>query len=189
VNTLPIFRSPQQLEVLTYLMIHAGRSFTVPEIVRATGVSQPTVWREIRRLSEAGLIDVTSVGRSQVVEVDQESLYFPELHSLALKLRGPAHLLGARLEEVPGVEEAYVFGSWAARYRGTPGGPPADLDVLVVGPAEPDAVEAALAPFEQSFGVPVNPVVVSRSDWDRAESGFVRQVKKSDRVQVLDRAS
>ncbi len=59
---------------------------------------------------------------------------------------GPVAVLGELLASVPGVAEAYVYGSWAARYRGQAGDVPRDVDVLVIGDAdEDDLYEAARA--------------------------------------------
>jgi hypothetical protein len=48
---------------------------------------------------------------------------------LLLKAFGAAALVGPALAEVPGVEQAFLFGSWAARHLGEAGPEPADLDV------------------------------------------------------------
>ena len=57
------------------------------------------------------------------------------------------------------MEEAYIFGSWARRYEGELGPPPADIDVLIVGDADP---EDACKGLQDLFDVEVNSVVVSR---------------------------
>ena len=186
---LPIFRSPQQLKVFAHLLINAGKEFTVPELVRVTEVSQPTVWREIDRLEKAALVTTESVGRSKVVKANEDSPYFSELRSLAMKLLGPAIILSERLEALEGVEEAYIFGSWARRYEGEPGPPPADIDVLIVGDADPDDAEDACQGLQELFDVEVNSVVVSRSDWKAARSGFLREVKKGPLVPVVEKAA
>lgn len=186
---LPIFRSPQQLKVFAHLLISAGKEFTVPDLVRVTQVSQPTVWREIDRLEKAALVTTESVGRSKVVKANEGSPYFPELRSLAMKLLGPAVILSERLEHMEGVEEAYIFGSWARRYEGELGPPPADIDVLIVGDADPDDAEDVCNGLQELFDVEVNSVVVSRSDWKAARSGFLREVKKGPLVPVVGRAA
>lgn len=186
---LPIFRSPQQLKVFAHLLISAGREFTVPELVRVTRVSQPTVWREIDRLMKAALVTVESIGRSKVIKANEDSPYFPELRSLAMKLLGPAVILGERLEDLEGVEEAYIFGSWARRYEGELGPPPADIDVLIVGDADPDDAEDVCNGLQEVFDVEVNSVVVSGSDWKAARSGFLQQVKKGPLVPVVEKAA
>lgn len=186
---LPIFRSPQQLKVFAHFLINAGKDFTVPELVRVTGVSQPTVWREIDRLEKTALVTTDTVGRSKVVKANEDSPYFLELRSLAMKLLGPAVILSERLEPLEGVEVAYVFGSWARRYEGELGPPPADIDVLIVGEADPDEVEDACKGLQELFDVEVNSVVVSRGDWKAARSGFLREVKKGPLVPVVEKAT
>ena len=186
---LPIFRSPQQLKVFAHLLINAGKEFTAPELVRVTEVSQPTVWREIDRLEKAALITAESVGRSKVIKANEDSPYFPELRSLAMKLLGPAVILSNRLKDLVGVEEAYIFGSWARRYEGELGPPPADIDVLIVGGANPDDAEEVCRGLQELFDVEVNSVVVSRSDWKAARSGFLREVKKGPLVPVVGKAA
>ncbi|MCX6432527.1 MAG: ArsR family transcriptional regulator, partial [Actinobacteria bacterium] len=59
---------------------------------------------------------------------------------------GPLPLLTDALSAIPGIESAFIYGSWAARYQGRPGHPPADVDLLIVGTADPDAVQAAVEP-------------------------------------------
>ncbi len=64
--------------------------------------------------------------------------------------------LGDRLSEIDGVEEAFVFGSWAARDAGEPGPAPRDIDVLVLGDAALRAVRRACRGVEEDLRVEVN---------------------------------
>lgn len=185
---LPIFRSQNQVAILAHLLINSSQEFTLPDLARATGASQPTVWREVERLGEAGLVRTRNVGRSKLVQADRESPYFPDLLSLLTKLMGPVVWLRRRLALVPGVALAYIFGSWARRHEGEPGEDPADIDVLVVGDADPETVDAAIADLPEVLGRPVNAVVVSENEWRTAASGFLRQVQKGPLVQVVEAA-
>ena len=94
-------------------------------------------------------------------------------------------MLADRLRRVHGIEGAYVFGSWARRYEGEVGPPPADIDVRVAGDADPDAVEAACVEAGRRLGLEVDPVVLSEEEWRRSRSGFVRQVRRGPLVQIL----
>lgn len=188
--SLPIFRSPRQFKILAHLLIHAGHSFTIPQIVAATGVSQPTAWREVERLRQAGIFTTTRVGRTELVRADETSRFFPELQSLALKLMGPAVLLRERLAGIEGVRDAHIIGSWAARYLGEPGPPPRDLDLVVVGSGvDPVDVDAATEHLGDAFGLAVNSVVVSPEEWESARSGFLREVKTRPIVPVFESAA
>ncbi len=182
---LPIFRSRQQLQLLGDLFVHAGSARSIAELERATSIPQQTISREVDRLSKAGLLKVRSLGRMKLVDANEDSTYFPELRALLLKAVGPAVVLGDRLGQIEGIDEAYVFGSWARRYEGEVGPPPADVDVLVVGDADPDAVEAACVEAGRRLGLEINAVVLSDLEWRSSRSGFVRQVREGPLIRLL----
>ncbi|HET9898909.1 MAG TPA: hypothetical protein VFQ44_28630 [Streptosporangiaceae bacterium] len=54
---------------------------------------------------------------------------------------GPLPVLADLLAAQSGVDAAFIYGSWAARYRGEPGPLPADVDVLVAGTADRDDLD------------------------------------------------
>src|SRR5260370_12760905 len=76
-----------------------------------------------------------------------------------LRSLGPCQVLADELADVPGIENAYLFGSWAARYAGQEGHPPADLDVLVIGRPDRDALDDAAQRagprLAREFNVPI----------------------------------
>lgn len=181
---LPIFRSQNQLRLLGYLFVHADAAISIAELERRTGIPQQTISREVDRLSEAGLLVVRSSGRMRLVAANTGSPYFADLQALLLKAAGPAVLLSEALAEVRGIGEAYVFGSWARRYRGEPGPSPADVDVVVIGDADPEAVEAVCMEVGRRLGLEVNAIVLSDGEWEGRASGFLRQLREGPLVQV-----
>jgi DNA-binding transcriptional ArsR family regulator len=185
---LPIFRSDHQLRLIGHLFVHSGKAFSLAELRQATRISQPTVSREIKRLGRAGLVRSQTKGRMKLVEANDESPYFAELNSLMLKAVGPAEEIRKRLSRISGVEEAYIFGSWARRYKGELGPPPADIDVLAIGDPNPDDVASACRRAERSLKLEVNPVVLSRHEWESRSSGFVRQLRKNALVNLIEQA-
>ena len=186
---LPIFRSQHQLRLLGDLFVNAGSSRSIAELEHRTGIPQQTISREVDRLSKAGLLRIQSRGRMKLVEANADSTYFPELRALLLKAVGPAVVLGQEFEGLTGIDEAYVFGSWARRYEGEIGPPPGDVDVMVVGDTDPDSVESASLQAGRRLGLEVNPVVLSSGEWRRSRSGFVRQVRSGPLVRILPTAS
>jgi predicted nucleotidyltransferase len=181
---LPIFRSGNQFRLLGYLFVHAGDVFSMAELAHRTDIPQPTISREVERLAKAGLVSVAPAGRMRLVGANASSPYFPELRALLLKAAGPAVVLAERLGRLDRVREAYLFGSWARRYQGELGPPPADVDVLVVGGADPDEVEDVCIEVGRELALEVNPVVLSQDEWHDSASGFVRQVRGGPVVQL-----
>lgn len=60
-----------------------------------------------------------------------------------LKAVGPVQVLSENLRRINGIEQAFIFGSWARRYHGETGVAPSDVDVFVVGDPEPNLVDEA----------------------------------------------
>lgn len=111
---LPIFRSAAQARLLTRLYLTPERWRSLSELARESGLGVSGVHREIGRLQSAGLIEEERVGNTRRVRPDRSSRFFPELRTLLVKAFGPTEVLAAVLADVPGVEGAWVFGSWAA---------------------------------------------------------------------------
>lgn len=125
-DLLPIFRSDAQARVLAAIFLASEeRPPHVRVIADETGLPYSTVQREVAALEAAGLVRGTTWATAKVVRPDESSPYFTELQSLILRSYGPAAMLAPALEGRPGVVDAYIFGSWAARYHGEAGGDPA----------------------------------------------------------------
>ena len=138
---LPIFRSELQGRLLALLYADPDRGHTISELANALSAHVATVQREVARLEEAGILESARVGKSRVVRPNLRSPYAEDLGSLVIKAFGPARVLGSALSKIPGVEEAFVFGSWADRHAGVRGPAPADVDVLVIGRPDAEALD------------------------------------------------
>ncbi len=184
---LPIFRSTSQAALLAELFLDPDAEHSLVELTARTGVSQPTVQREVSRLELAGLLVSRRQGPARYVRANRASPYFGEMESLLRKAFGPVRVLAEELEDLEGVETAYVYGSWARRYDGEAGPAPADIDVLVVGEAEPDDVYAAAHRAERRLGRPVNVTLLTPAEWERPRSGFLTAVKTGPLVPVPTR--
>src|SRR5581483_11365809 len=99
---------------------------------------------------------------------------------------GPLAVVADEFAAVPRIESAHIYGSWAARYEGTPGPPPADVDVLVVGRPSRTDVYAAADRSQDRLGIPVNPTVRTHAQWVDPSDALVKQIRASPFVTVLD---
>lgn len=182
---LPILRSAAQARVLTVLLLQPDASWTVSGIARAAGVSQPTATREVRRLESTGVVTVSGDRNVRAVAVDTHAVLYPELAGLVLKAFGPARVLAEELADVVGVDRAWLFGSWARRYLGEPGPAPGDIDLLVVGRPDMDALADAVTRAGTRLGRQVGPTVLTPAEWDQPSDGFVRALHDGPRIPVL----
>ncbi len=183
-DLLPIFRSRGLARLLLELFVIRDDWTSMSALSRATGLSISTVHREVDRLAEAGLVVETRAGNIRMATANHEAPYFTDLQSLLMKALGPAQVLADELAEVAGIEEAFVHGSWAARYLGEPGPPPADIDVIVVGRPSVREVDRACERAEKRLGREVAPTIVGPTTWNTSEAGFIRTVRARPLVPI-----
>jgi DNA-binding transcriptional ArsR family regulator len=126
---LPLLRSPFLGEMLAWLFLHPDEEFSATELARRFGVSQATVSRDADRLVEANLIRARRIGDLRLLRADLDTVVARPLTDLLAVTYGPMAVLGGLLASVEGVDEAYLYGSWAARYSGEPGRPPDKIDL------------------------------------------------------------
>ena len=74
---------------------------------------------------------------------------------------GPVVLLAEELAHIDAIESAFLYGSFAARLLGDAGPAPHDIDVMVLGEPDVDAVDEACARIEEAVHRPVNPTILT----------------------------
>lgn len=168
---LPILRSELQARILALVFLNPEVEWTGPDLQQRLQVAEPTFRHEIRRLRDAGLVVSRSLGRTNLYTAAVESPLYEPLRELVERTLGVEVALSRVLADVPGVEFAAIYGSWAAeRLR-----PTSDIDVLVIGDVSFDAVADAVREVEQLAGREVGLTVYTRDEFEqqvRSGGGF-----------------
>jgi hypothetical protein len=183
---LPIFRSRQQVEVLADILDDPEREQSLADLTRRLGVPTASIHREIERAQQAGIVRSRRVGKTRLVSADTSSPYFGPLRQLLVIAFGVPGRLRAAFEEIDGVDDAYIFGSWAARWEGEKGTRPVgDIDVLVLGHADRYQLYAAADDIGLVVGREVQ-VQIRAPGWLQTGSGsFHDTVVNRPTVRVL----
>lgn len=181
---VPLFRSETLLKVLSEIYL-CSEPLSLREISDRTGTPLPSVHREVERLESVGIVRSQRIGRMRRVEPNSDLAYFDDLTRLLFKATGPAVMLSRRLVSVGGVDMAFIFGSWADRHINRIASVPGDIDFVVVGDVDPNEVYAAAREAEEQFRLPVEPVVVSRKEWDHPKSSFLKAVRSGPLVPLV----
>lgn len=170
------------LLALTYL--NPDREYNVTELAEHVNASVKTVAHEVARLVRAGLLTDRRVSTSRLVRSVQDSLLTRPLTDLLAVTYGPLPVLTEALSGVVGVEQAFVYGSWAARYAGEPGPVPGDVDVLVIGDADPDDLDDRARTAETLLRREVNIRRVRRSAWEAGDDAFIATIRSRPLVEL-----
>lgn len=172
----PILRSESQARLLAALLLRPDREASIAELAREIEADPGNLHDEVERLVTAGILADRRVGRSRLVRAADSPLRRP-LAELLLVGYGPKLAVEQAIRELPGIEKAFIGGSWAARYAGQPGEFPHDIDVIVVGSPDRDDVTEAVAEALRSIGHDAQIIFRSPAAWREARDAFTRTAK------------
>jgi predicted nucleotidyltransferase len=182
---LPLLRSRLQAELLTLVMLTPGREWTLTELASRAGGSVSSAQREMARAEQAGVIKSRRLGHTRLVTVADSPLTGP-LTELLLRSFGPRQVLAEALAQLDGIEAAYLFGSWAARYVGQQCRAPADLDVLVIGQPDRDELDEVAQRAGARLAREVNVTIRSPQWWRDGDDPFHTEVTQRPLVPVME---
>jgi predicted nucleotidyltransferase len=180
---LPLLRSRPQADLLTLVLLNPGKEWTLSELASRIQSTVSSVQREVVRAEQAGVLASRRLGNTRLVTAARSPLTGP-LTELLLRSFGPRQVLAEELADVDGVDGAYIFGSWAARYAGQQGRPPADLDVLVIGAPDRDALDEAGQRASERLAREVNVTIRSAQWWRTGGDGFHTEINRRPLVPV-----
>ena len=180
-----LFTTTQQ-RVLGYLFGQPDRSFFSSELIKLTGAGSGAVQRELKQLTDSGLLTTSRVGNQKHYQANTEAPIYEELASIVRKTFGLAGPLREALQPVADkIDAAFVFGSVAKRSDTAA----SDIDLLLISDELAysdlflvlDAVSARL-------GRTVNPTMFTRKELMRKlkdGESFVTRVMTQPKLWVI----
>lgn len=184
-NPIDLLFSAYRRQVLGLLYLRPEDSLHVREIARLTGVPAGSLHRELRTLTDAGLLMREPFGNQVRYRANRACPICPELAEIFRKTAGLADVLREALAPLANrITAAFVFGSMA---QGTQTGS-SDVDVFVVGKVSFSDVVAALSPLRARLGREVNPVVMTRREFTNQRNAgerFVKRVMKEPKLFLM----
>ncbi len=168
---LPLLRSRVQGDILAWTYLHPESEYTLTDLARHAASSVRAVHHEVERLVATGLLHDRRHGNLRLVRANTDTVVARPLTDLLAVTFGPLPILTQALAAVEGIDEAYLYGSWAARYSGEVGPVPNDVDVLVVGLPDVDLLDTVARSAGDTLGREVAITRIRPSAWlDRADA-------------------
>jgi predicted nucleotidyltransferase len=120
--------------VVIYFVLHPDKALHFRALQRVTGVSSRSLQHEIARLEALGMVQRERDGRLVRYRAVAGHPRWSVLRQMIREFADPAEVLRVALAEVPGIDAAFIFGSFA---RGDTHAD-SDVDVFALGDALKD---------------------------------------------------
>jgi len=176
-----LLTSGTRAKLLVIFLTQPNREFYLRELARRIDRAVGAVQHELPRLELMGLIGTRRRGREKFYRVNASHPIYPELRRIVYKTAALGDLLRDVLEEVEGVEAAFIYGSVAEGREE----PRSDVDLMIIGKPSVDRVHASLKDAEEAMGREVSLTTMSKEEWTRRRTtrdGFAREVMRSEKI-------
>ena len=171
--------------VLALLYGRTDSSFYTKQILDAVKIGRGTVQRELKNLTDTGIIIREVQGRQVYYRANAQCPIFNELKSIVRKTFGMADVLRESLAPLADkIAVAFVYGSMADGEATSA----SDVDLLVVGNIDEMALHGALSQAENRLARPVNYTLMSQPEFHKRHSekgGFLARVLSGPKIMIL----
>lgn len=185
----PLFRSRLMTDVATTVFFDDD-GLTIQQLSDHLDVDRKNVTEVVDTLVDAGVFSQRRIGRSRLLNANTDAPFYMPLLQLLTIVQGPPRVIASTLRNIPGVQGAYIYGSWAARTSGIPGGAPKDVDVLIITAERATSklrvqVLESLDQAADTLKRPVNPTIVTIDQWMHVSDPFLDDLRNEPLVEAL----
>jgi predicted nucleotidyltransferase len=171
--------------VLALLYGQVDKPFYTKQILDAVKIGRGTVQRELKNLTDTGIIIREVQGRQVYYRANSQCPIFDELKSIVRKTFGVADVIRQSLaSSARKIRIAFIFGSLARSADDRR----SDIDLMVVGRISFGDVVSLLGPAEKKLAREINPVVYPIAEFKKKvkeDHHFVKTVLEDEKIFVI----
>ncbi len=137
-------------------------TYYLRQISRITGIGMGACQRELKLLTEGGIISRVVRGRHILYQANKACPIFHELKAIIIKTIGVGDVLKTALASlIERIRIAFIYGSFATGKERTG----SDIDVLIVGDIALEEVVSTFSEAQNTIGREINPVVYPAAEF------------------------
>jgi predicted nucleotidyltransferase len=155
-------RSKARQRVLAYYFANPTARLHLRDLAKRLDIDAANLSKELRRLEAEGLFRSEVSGRQKYFQLNREYPLLAEIRSIVSKTIGAPSLIAQSLKKIEGIEEAYLYGSFASNQQDAV----SDIDVLVIGAPRSEVLAEAMGKIERQLGRDVSYTVLTRKEVD-----------------------
>ena len=180
-------RSKARQKLLAYYFTNPTTRHHLRDLAQRLSVDPSNLSKELSRLEREGLFRSEVSGRQKYFQLNREYPLFNEVRSIIAKTIGAVPLLAESLKKIEGIEEAYLYGSFARNQQDAA----SDVDVLVIGKPKSDTLAETVQKLERQLGREINYTVLTRKELELRrgrKDAFLENVWHTKRVLLVGAA-
>ena len=180
-------RSKARQRLLAYYFTNPTARLHLRDLAERLSIDASNLSKELARLEREGLFRSEVSGHQKYFQLNRKYPLFDEVQGIVTKTIGAVPLLAQYLKKVEGIEEAYLYGSFARNQQDAA----SDVDVLVIGNPAEEALAQVVHTLERKLGREINYKVLTRKEVGSRRArkdAFLENVWHNKRVSLVGAA-
>lgn len=175
-------KSKETKAVLQYLFLHEDAELYVNEMARKFSLDDGNLSRKLKQLAQEGILKCRESANSCYYSLNRKYPLLKEYKGIVLKTIGFEQKLREALSGVKGIEQAFIFGSYAKGSMDTA----SDIDLLVVGGHNTLALQRAIAVIQKKMDREINVISMGSKEYQEKleKDPFVKSLADKKKVWV-----
>ena len=177
-------RSKVTKELLNYFFLHPEESLFVNEISRKLDLDKRNLVKKLKELEEERILKSETKGNQKLYSIDKSFPLYDEYKQIVFKTIGIEKRLRDILDEVEGVEKAYIFGSYAKNEMDTH----SDIDLLVIGEHKAMDLQKHVNKLQKQIDREINIVNMDKKEFEdrkKRKDAFIENVLRGKHIEVV----
>jgi predicted nucleotidyltransferase len=162
-DILNLSKSKLRQKLLRLYFSHPEKKYYIRQLARMFNQPAAYVRRELLRLEKEGLFTSEFVGKERFFALNKKHYLYLEIKKIISKTIGIEGALRQDLAKIKGIKEAYLFGSYAKDRLG----PESDIDVLIIGSADPEKIIKKVVSWQKKFKREFNVIDMSEAEFKK----------------------
>lgn len=180
-------RSKITQKLLAYFFLNEENKLYVNELVRTLSVDRGNLVKKLKELEKQGLFQSEWQGNQKYYFLNRQFPFFEEYKKIVGKTMGFENELRQALKKIKGLEEIYIFGSYAQNTMDQL----SDIDLLVIGKQDSLALYREINKVQKQFSREINVVEMSSAEFEKKiqkKDLFIKDVLDKPHIKLLENA-
>jgi predicted nucleotidyltransferase len=178
------FRSSITQKLLTYFFLNKTKEFYVNELARFLNADPKNLDKKLKELEKEGIFKNEFRGKQRYYSINHQFPLLNEYEQIFNKTIGLEYQLKNILQKTKGLEEAYIFGSYASNKLDVL----SDIDLLIIGSHKSLDVEKAILPLQKTIGREINIIDITKEEFEEKKikkDPFIKHIFSKQIIKII----
>ena len=155
----------------------------VLEMARRLHLDDSNLAKKLREFEKEGILKSKEKGKERYYSINKAYPLLEEYKQIILKTVGIEGMLKNLFREINGIQEAYLFGSYAKNNMDSS----SDIDLIVIGEQETIELRKKLTTVQKTIDREINLISMSSAEYDKRkkQDPFVKSLQKTKKIKLV----